>query len=133
MTLQPFADAPILGLLASTFPVSGAAGFALQNATPNILTWTAPNDGQMHRVVVISEMNVTSAQTGGEVNLSFNEPDGTLRSRLLYSGGLAAGFVQPSGNTPTLTLVAPGSVVILLQATAQTAGTAVLWAELWGS
>jgi len=133
VTLQPFADAPILGLLASTFPLSGTAGFALQNGTPNILTWTAPADGQMHRFMLISEMNVTSAQTGGEINVSFTEPDGVFRTRLLYTGTLAAGFVQPSGDTPTLTLVAPGSVTTLFQQSAQTAGAAVLWAEIWGS
>ena len=62
MSLQPFATAPNLGLLASTFAAGGLAGFALQNATPNILTWTAPNDGNYHRVVVAASIGVTSSR-----------------------------------------------------------------------
>jgi hypothetical protein len=112
---------------------TGVAGFNLVNATPNIFTWTSPNDGNMHRILVFSSMNVTVAQTGGAINLSFTDPGSTFRSRLMYNGGLGVGYLTQSGNTPQAFTVAPGSVNTLLQGSAQTAGAAVLWAEVWAS
>ena len=53
--------APLMQLVATT----GVNGFALQNGTPTILTWTPPNDGQVHRVLLIAQENVTVAETGG--------------------------------------------------------------------
>ena len=46
---------------------TGVNGFMLQNATPNILSWTAPNDGNMHRLIVFATLHVTSSETGGKV------------------------------------------------------------------
>lgn len=126
MSLQPFAVAPILGLLAAT-PV---AGFALQNGTPNILTWTAPADGQMHRVLVHAGLRVTSAETGGAVTLTVIQPDGSTYAPGAFAGG--SGTNATSGFT-AMHPVQAGSTVTLAQSSALTAGAAVVWAELWGS
>lgn len=125
-----FSPAPFLLLQAAT-PV---AGFALVNATPNILTWNVPNDGQLHRFMVIGELVVTVLQAGGAVQVAFNSPDGVARTASLLGGTLAAGIT--SINSPTGQLartVQPGSQVIVQENTAQTAGAATLWAEIWGS
>jgi hypothetical protein len=126
MSIDPFAVAPIMGLLATT----GEAGFALQNATPTILTWTAPSDGQLHRVFVIGNAHVTSAETGGGVQLSFNLPDGLAATSQILNSGLAAG--NQNGNFQTKT-VGPGSTVSVSQSSALTAGAATFWGEIWGS
>lgn len=115
-----------IGLVATT----GVAGFALQNATPNILSWTPPNDGNMHRVIVITNGLVSSAETGGQINLNFTDPGGNVRGRQVYAGGLAAGILVPA---LTQFLVQAGQAVTLVQQTALTLGAAEIWAELWGS
>jgi hypothetical protein len=109
---------------------TGINGIALVNGTPNILTWTAPNDGQMHRVQLIAQVNVTSLETGGQVTLQFTDLTSTLQSRQMIAGGQAAGFSPLTSENAFL--VKPGTTVFLTQ-TALTGGAATIWAELWGS
>jgi hypothetical protein len=117
-----------LGLVATT----GLTGFTFQDATPNIISWTAPNDGNMHRVALFSSVTVTSAQTGGAISISLVDPgDVTRATRGVYAGGAGTGYISQPPNTPMLFLIYPGSAVTLYQSTAQTAGAAVLWAEMW--
>lgn len=115
-----------LALLATT----GLSGFALQNGTPNILTWTAPNDGQMHRATLSGELVVTSTETGGAVQATITDPGGTVRNRSILNGGLGASFNSVTGNGWT---VAPNTTVTVAQSSALTGGAAILYAELWGS
>jgi hypothetical protein len=114
-----------LELQAST----GPDGFALQNGTPTILSWTAPNDGQMHRVLLLAGLNVTSDETGGQVKLTLTQPDGSTRGPTIFSAAQSAGTqgVIQDG------LVKAGSTVTLAQSSALTGGAAVVFAELWGS
>jgi hypothetical protein len=119
------APGPSLELQATT----GPNGFALQDATPTIISWTAPNDGNLHRVVCFFELQITSAQTGGEVNLPFTDASGTIRSFVLASGGQGAGNV----NAPNEVLIKAGTTISVAQISALTAGAATVWAEIWGS
>jgi hypothetical protein len=124
---QPFAVAPVMGLLATL----GAAGFALQNATPSILSWTAPNDGQPHRVMVVGNENVSSATTGGQVNMTFFRADGSGSNSVpIFGGTVGAGYHAIGDN---FAVVAPGQTVSIAQNTAMTGGAATIWLELWGS
>lgn len=125
MGFNPFAGNPVLELLAST----GINGFTLQNAAPNILAWTPPNDGLLHRVWIFGELIVSSAQTGGIINMNITDPQGVARVRTIWSGNLAAGFAIP--NNGAQCLVQGGQPVTLVQ-TAQTVGASILYAELWG-
>lgn len=110
---------------------TGAAGYTLVNATGNILTYTTPNDGQMHRVMVVGEVKVTSAQTGGAIGLTFTYPDGsTSPTASINAGGSGAGYHGLSNVTFD---VAPNTTVTLQQTSAQSAGAAVSWFELWGA
>ena len=122
----PFTELPAWGLLATT----GPAGFALQNGTPTILTWTAPNDGNLHRVTILINQIVTSAETGGATGLSgLVSPNGASHSPGLNPGGAGAGLTQLTSSF----FVEAGQTVTFAQTTALTVGAAVLWAELWGS
>lgn len=114
-----------LGLQAAT----AAAGFALQNATPAIISWAVPNDGNNHRVAVFASLDVTVAQTGGAVTVAVTDPGGTLGTHTLYAGGVGVGSAV--GSTPLMSVKA-GSSVSVAQSTAQTAGTSTLFCELWG-
>lgn len=112
-----------LGQVAAT----AAAGFALENATPTILSWKAPADGQVHRVMLTTALDVTAAETGGQITLQTVLPNGTAANPVAYPGGAAIGL----GQYATERLVESGSTVSLVQSSALTAGAAVLWAQIW--
>lgn len=105
------------------------AGVALVNGTGNILTWTAPADGNVHAALLVCSQNVTSLETGGQVTLSYTSPDGTvITGSAIYPGGGAAGVTPFS----TLRLIASGSTISIVQNTALTAGAASVWAQIFG-
>jgi hypothetical protein len=134
MGWYPDGAIPPLQLQASTFPLYGPAGFALQNGTPTIIQWTPPNDGLMHRFMIGVSFLVTSAETGGSLQVTYNDPGGGGRIRQLFAAGQAAGYYNGQGTTPAMLTICEGGVpVIVEQSTALTAGAAVLWAEIWGS
>lgn len=110
---------------------TGLAGFALQNATPNLIVWTAPNDGQLHRCEVVLNKHVTVAETGGAVNcVASSSPDGAgILSTVSFAGGQGVGVFQAA---PVFFIPAGGSVTVR-QSSALTAGASVVWAEIWGS
>jgi len=119
-----------MSLLAST----GLAGFAFQNATPSIISYTFPNDGVLHRFFLVPFVAVTSAQTGGALALLFTDPSNTSQNFGIFGGGSTTG-TRGFGNGFSIwsaLTVYPGSTVRLQQSSAQTAGAATLWAELWG-
>lgn len=129
MTLQPFAVAPVMGLIASTDTAS-PNGVALVNGTPVILSWAVPADGRRHRFQLIASLTVASLETGGEVDLAWTAPDGTVISGVpVFAAGLAAGVSAGFFSR----LVKPGTTVTFSQGSALTGGAATLWAELWGS
>jgi len=126
MTLTPVRQP--YGLLAATpYP----AGFPLQNATPTILTWTAPNDGKQHRVDLKSTLHILTNQTGGQIDITVTFPDGAVAPIDTYPGGALAGY-QEAFSGPSF-IIQAGSTVTVAQVTAQTAGSSTLFAELWGS
>jgi hypothetical protein len=113
---------------------TGTAGFALQNATPNVISWTAPNDGAVHMFVAVSVVHVTSAETGGTIQVIYQSPTsgaGNHFSQLL-AGGLGTDVNGQTGTT-IFALVQPGTTVTIQQTAALTAGAATLVAELWGN
>lgn len=116
-----------LKLLATT----GVTGFALQNATPTILSWTAPNDGNLHRFVILSAISVIVSETGGTCIVACTNPDGTSASHTLTGGGSSVGDVQ-QGNFFNRVIKA-GTTVTVSQSSALTLGQATIWAEIWGS
>ena len=119
-----------LGTTMDLAATTGLAGFALQDATPQILTWTTPADGNMHRVTLAGELVVTGNETGGAIQATITDPGGTIRTLNVLSGGLSAGFNAIGG---TIWTVAPDTTVTLAQSSALTGGAARLYAELWGS
>jgi hypothetical protein len=128
VSLQAFGSVPSLGNMLATTP---AAGFSLVNGTPNILTWTAPADGQLHQVVVISSMDVTTATTGGAILATITMPDGTQGFITLQAGTQPAGYNYNSSIGQAI--VEAGSTVTVSQSSAMTAGAAKVWARIFGS
>jgi hypothetical protein len=118
-----------LGLLATT----GVAGFTLVNATPAVLSWTAPNDGNLHRYQIFAQLAVTSDETGGELAIVFSAVNGTLETQQFAAANLTTGVYGPGSFSWLTGLVEPGSTLTLEQFSALTGGAAVFWAELWGA
>jgi hypothetical protein len=116
---------PALQLVAST----PETGFALQDATPAIVTWTAPNDGQQHYVMCMASEQVTSALTGGSVIGLITPPGGgsPAQPQALAAGQAAGNHV---GNFACV--VGPGTTVTIEQGSAVTGGAATVWIGLWG-
>lgn len=112
--------APGIARVASTLQ----AGFALQNATPTIVSWTAPNDGQLHQALVSATLVVSSAETGGQVFIRWTS-GGAAQVFTAFNGGLGAGAVY--ANTVTAD---PGTTVHIDQNTALTAGAASVFATI---
>jgi hypothetical protein len=122
----PPAAAPALALVAST----GPGGFALQNGTPNILTWTPPADGQLHQFQLFGELIVASTATGGALSVAFTDPGGAGRTPSVLAGSQGAGFHALTAQQLTCEA---GQQVALTQSSALTGGAATLWATLWAA
>lgn len=113
----------------STLATTGLGGFALQNATPTILTWNVPNDGAMHQFWISESTVVTVAQTGGILTLAWTSPDGGARTVQVDAGSHGTGLANTSF---TGRVCAPNTTVTLSQTSAQTAGTATAYATIVG-
>lgn len=129
MGFTPFA-AVVSGLVVKA--ATAAAGFALQNATPTILTWNVPNDGAVHRFELSAVQHVTSAETGGGVNVNYTAPDGTAGTIFPFGAGSGAGVGAPLGGAQGPVEVQAGSTVAVVQASALTVGAAVVFAAILG-
>jgi hypothetical protein len=106
-----------------------AAGTPLINGTQTLLSWTAPNDGQLHTVIVAGQINITGAETGGQI--TFNVTGAApLTAVALQNGGHAAG---QAALTACAFVVGPGATVNVNQNTALTAGAATFFGSLWAA
>lgn len=123
-----FTPSPQILLQATT----GPGGYALINGTGNIITWTAPNDGLLHRFMLISTLYVSSAATGGSITVAYTLPGAGSQTHTFYAASQASTPIGPalSGLLPA---IAAGTAVTLTQNAALTGGAATLYAEIWGS
>jgi hypothetical protein len=103
------------------------AGFSLVNGTPNILSFTTPNDGNVHSYFVSTTLNVTVAETGGAVQVTWTS-GGVAYVATYYAGGSGIGTNNVSGQV----VADPNTVVTLKQSSALSAGTASVNAAISG-
>jgi hypothetical protein len=125
MTITP--PNPGLTLVAST----GVAGFAKQNGTPNILTWTAPNDGNPHSVIIFASETVTTLEAGGGIGDSFTAPGGGFQTATaaVFAGAKAAGTYHAED----MMVVGPGTTLTVFQGSALTSGACTVWLTIWAN
>lgn len=110
---------------------SPLAGFPMVNGTPTFVTWTTPNDGQLHWVFIAAYLHASSDMTGGELGNGFTDPQGNaVLDDVFVPGGQPSGFSQWQTN---LVPCKAGTAVTVYQATALTIGTAQAWGGIWGS
>lgn len=115
--------------LAST----GSSGFAKQNGTPVIATWTAPNDGVLHYADVSYLVNVATAETGGQVQVQLqNTTPATVATKTIDAGGNGTGYALPTAYAAKFS-VPPGYTFRLIQSTALTVGASTVYASIVGA
>jgi len=113
---------------------TGAAGFTLINGTQNVIAWTAPSDGQAHTFTVYGQVHVTAIETGGQIQIAYTQPDGNGQTTIIDAGGHGATGTFGLGSSGNFSRqVQAGTTVTLQQGTALTAGTAVMFASLFGA
>lgn len=120
--------APKLVRVATT----GAAGVALVNGTPTILTYTAPNDGNLHVIQVQAQLVVTTLEVGGQVQVT----SGGAAAQTIFAAAKAAGtYNAPDASQPQTNdfILQPGQTVTLTQSSALTGGAATVFAEIWST
>jgi hypothetical protein len=117
---------PAIVLQATT----GTTGYTLVNGTGSILTWTAPNDGNLHRVLLFAIQAVITTETGGQITATLTMPNGTSYTPQIFAAGAAAGGHDIG---QSVFIIEAGTTFTLSQGTALTGGSAILWAEIWGS
>lgn len=111
-----------IGLVATT----GADGHALADSTGNILTWTAPDDGALHRALVIATLVVGSTETGGKITYTYTAGGAAQSGVQLFAAAASASSSVSPGFA-----VDPGTAVTVDQGTPLSGGAAVLYAEIW--
>ena len=111
---------------------TGSNGFALQNGTPNIWTYTTPNDGQLHLLTLAAKLYVAGSMTGGVTGLGIQENStGSFDyGNAVTSTEGGAGWYHFTNNVTPI-LVGPNTIVQLNQSTALTGGAATVYAELY--
>lgn len=108
-----------------------AAGTALVNGALTLATWTAPNDGQIHAVLIAATKVVTTQEVGGGVTVNFTT-GGQGGTWGLFGTGAAAGIYSCNGNGGSTFAVDPGSTITLTQTAPLTGGATKVFAELLG-
>jgi molybdopterin-binding protein len=123
-----YASIGALGLVAAT----GTAGYALVNGTGTILSWTAPNDGQPHRVQIFANKIITGGtESGGAIQVAFTDLSGTSRTETIFPGG-QTGFQVSSAPAALTLLVKANTAVSITQSSNLTgAATSTLYPEIW--
>ena len=109
---------------------AGTAGLALINGTQNLCTYTTANDGNLHPVLCVATLLVSSLETGGATGITFTDPSNAVNTNFpILAGAQAAG---PHLWGFTTFLAHANTAVSLVQTSALTAGAAVFYGQIWG-
>jgi len=104
-------------------------GYTLVGSITPIYRVTPPNDGLEHLYAVQGIVNVTSAQTGGQIRVSYYIA-GTPQNVVLDAGAHAAGQYPFTTSLFMADASVPGPSIVLSQNQPLTAGAAVLYAQI---
>lgn len=124
---------PVATLALTRLAATAAAGYTLVNGTGTVISWTAPNDGLLHRVIIFATIDVTVTEVGGRIAVGYTMPDGVAGYTYNLSAGSQGVGYDYSLFTPAPLIVKANTTVTISQSTALTSGAAKLWAEIWGA
>jgi len=119
-----FPPLPQARILAST----PGTGYTLVNGTGAVISWTAPNDGNVHFVTTAIQVVVTSGETGGQ----FQVATGSVAAVTIDAGGHGSAGSY-TGSEGVSQAVLPGQTVTVNQSTALTVGAAVAYIAIIGA
>jgi len=123
-------DAAAFGQILSKVADTGASGYTLVNGTGNIITWTAPNDGNLHTAVLVVSWEVSSSETGGQMTWGTTMPGGHSPTLSVSAGGQGAGGYLLAAEGMA---VAPNATATFRQASALSGGAAIAYAQIWAA
>lgn len=107
---------------------TAAAGVGLINNTQTFLSWTSPNDGQLHPVLTVGVLIVSVLEVGGAISITYTLA-GVQATHTVIAAAQAAGNVPlGTGNQPVV--IDPNTTVSLTQSSALTGGSSILYATL---
>lgn len=105
-----------------------ASGTALINGTQTLLSWAAPNDGQMHGFVIVGSLEVATNETGGQITFTYTH-NGTANTIQLVAASQVAGTFSIFAGR----VCDPNTTVTVSQASALTAGSSTVSAAILAS
>lgn len=106
-----------------------SAGIALINGIQTLLTYFVPNDGRNHVFLLMGMTNVSSAETGGAIQVAYSTPVTGAVTGTPDAGGNAS--TGPNGWNVVWRFATPGSLITVTQSSALTAGGAIAYCQLW--
>jgi trimeric autotransporter adhesin len=114
----------------SQVATTGLTGVALVNGTGNLsgMTWTAPNDGNLHRVLLLATTVASGSPSGGIIQASYTDPSNTARASQGAFATQASGYNYPS---QFVWMIYPNTTFLLKQTSPLTAGSATLYGDIW--
>lgn len=117
---------------------TGYTGYTLVNGTGTIISWTAPNDGSLHRFVIFARLIVSSSLTGGAIfagNAGTILTGGTVNSgAFLWNNNQGAGdYFLTKSTLATDGILGPAEQIYVKQTVAVTGGAGIVYAEIWAS
>ena len=107
------------GVLLNVMNTQGGSGMA--PSQQGLMSWTAPNDGNIHIVTIAALVDVVSTATGGQVTVSYHSGGHAISNQQLLAGSLATGQHFASLVIP---VDGDGGQVLVFQNTAITGGEA---------
>lgn len=110
---------------------AGNSGVALINGTQTFCSYTTPNDGNLHPVIVMFDLVVSSTQTGGATGLTFTDAGGNVRTNFQILGGAQATGLHLWGFNNFL--AAANTSFAVVQVSAQTGGASVAYAQVFAA
>ena len=115
-------------VLQATTPTTGVA---LINGTQDFLTWTAPNDGNLHRILVFGNKITTVNETGGTISAVLPPSINTTVIGATTAGTWPFGVF---GGAQFYGCLVPAATQFKISQTAAlTAGASKFYGEIWGS
>lgn len=110
---------------------AGNSGVALINGTQTFCSYTTPNDGRLHPVIVMFDLVVGSTQTGGATGVTFTDAGGNVRTNFQILGGAQATGLHVWGFNNFL--AAANTSFAVVQTSAQTGGASTAFVQVFAA
>jgi hypothetical protein len=109
-----------------SFKLVASTNTALINGTPTMISYTVPNDGMYHPVIVAGFLNVTIIEVGGAITLTCMGS-----SVILFNSAKTVAMYTIFDGIPGTILVQSANTITIAQTAALTSGAAGVAIQLY--